>query len=371
MTRGNTSAVGSNTYKVPVNNNQKNPRFSTKLQEDTKEFMKISTQELQYRRSKGLCFKCGEKYTIGHQCRLGHVNCMVLDDEKDAVFKDALGEQDEQTGNPGQPMELSLHALSESLKRKTITLTGILDGEKVFMLVDTGSSDSYINSEMVIGMDINYRWVDQPFSVIMGNGTSVTSNAICPNVHWKINQHSFRFDLKVMEVGGWDIILGVDWMTHFNPITFDFQQLRISLYNQGNEVHLHGQAEDCDMDLIRGKDLRTFIEYKRQMCMALKCKSNTEEGAEPIPQEVGKLLQEYDDVFQKPNSLPPSRSVDHEIPLKSEAQPFKLKPYRYPHCHKEELEKQVTEMLQTGVVKYSNNLFASPVLLVKKKEGTW
>ena len=95
MTRGNASAVGSNTYKVPVNNNQKSPRFSTRPQEDTKEFRKISAQELQYRRSKGLCFKCGEKYTIGHQCRLGHVNCMILDDEEDDVFEDALGEQDE------------------------------------------------------------------------------------------------------------------------------------------------------------------------------------------------------------------------------------------------------------------------------------
>ena len=84
-------------------------------------------------------------------------------------------------------MELSLHALSESLRSKTITLTGILNGEKVFILVDTESSDSYINSEMVIGMDIDYKWVKQPFSVIMGNGTAVTRNAICPNVHWKIN----------------------------------------------------------------------------------------------------------------------------------------------------------------------------------------
>ena len=160
-------------------------------------------------------------------------------------------------------------------------------------------------------------------------------------------------------------------MTHFNPITFYFQQLRISLHNEGNEIHLHGQAEDCDMDLIRGKDLRIFIEYKRQMCMALNCKSKTEEGVETIPQEVIELLRDYDDVLQTPSSLPPSRSVDHEIHLKPEAQPFKLKPYRYPHCPKEEIEKQVAEMLQKGIVKYCNNLFASPVLLVKKKEGTW
>ena len=63
--------------------------------------------------------------------------------------------------------------------------------------------------------------------------------------------------------------------------------------------------------------------------------------------------------------------MDHEIPLKPGTKPFKLKPYRYPHCHKEEIEKQVTEMLQKGIVKCNNSLFASLVLLVKKKEGTW
>ena len=99
-------------------------------------------------------------------------------------------------------MELSLNALSEALKRKTITLTGVLNGEEVSILVDTGSSDSFINSELVFGMDIKYQWVDQPFSVIMGNGACVTSNAVYPGVQWSINQHHFRFNLKAMELGG-------------------------------------------------------------------------------------------------------------------------------------------------------------------------
>ena len=107
------------------------------------------------------------------------------------------------------------------------------------------------------------------------------------------------------------------------------------------------------------------------MAMSGKQDKDREGELEPTPQEVEALLQEYKDVFQTPNSLPPSRSVDHEIPLKPEAQPFKLKPYRYPHCHKEEIERQVADMLQKGIVKHSNSPFVSPVLLVKKKEGTW
>ncbi|XP_027088762.1 uncharacterized protein [Coffea arabica] len=370
LTRSTANTQGTAAYKVPFYNSHKSPRTGN-LQEGTKDTRRLSAQELQFRRNNGLCFKCGEKYGVGHQCKTGHANCMILEEEDEATFEDAVGEHDEHTGNPGQTMDMSLHALSEALKRKTITLTGVLNGEEVLILVDTGSSDSFINSELVIGMDIKYQWVDQPFSVIMGNGTSVTSNAVCPGVKWGINQHQFRFDLKAMELGGWDIILGVDWMTHFSPITFDFQQLRISLHHEGGEIHLHGQADNCDLDLIRGKDLRTFIEYKRQMCMAISSQQSEENSTESMPLAVQELLQDYEDIFQTPHSLPPSRNVDHEIPLKPDAQPFKLKPYRYPHCHKEEIERQVTEMLQTGIVKHSNSPFASPVLLVKKKEGTW
>ena len=46
-------------------------------------------------------------------------------------------------------------------------------------------------------------------------------------------------------------------------------------------------------------------------------------------------------------------------------------PYRYAPALKTEIERQVQHMLDQGIIQKSNNAFASPVLLVKKKDHTW
>jgi hypothetical protein len=83
------------------------------------------------------------------------------------------------------------------------------------------------------------------------------------------------------------------------------------------------------------------------------------------------LLAGFANVFTEPRGLPPPRSCDHGIVLKPGASPVMVRPYRYPAAHKDELERQCATMMAQGIVRRSDSAFSSPVLLVKKADGSW
>lgn len=82
------------------------------------------------------------------------------------------------------------------------------------------------------------------------------------------------------------------------------------------------------------------------------------------------ILKTYEDVFYEPKGLPPTRSHDHSIPLKG-VQHVPMRPYHYPFYQKEEIEKIVKELLDSGLIKHTHSPFSPPVLLVRKGDGTW
>jgi hypothetical protein len=78
-------------------------------------------------------------------------------------------------------------------------------------------------------------------------------------------------------------------------------------------------------------------------------------------------LQSYAELFEEPKELPPSRSCNHSIPLVQGAQPVNIRPYRLSPEIKNEIELQVKEMVDKGIIQHSYNLFLPNVACKKER----
>lgn len=78
-------------------------------------------------------------------------------------------------------------------------------------------------------------------------------------------------------------------------------------------------------------------------------------------------IQEYEDVFYRDGTdLSFSNVIKHNIETKDEF-PVYTKSYRYPFIHKQEVEKQISDMLTKGIIRPSTSPWCSPIWIVPKK----
>ncbi|XP_020249899.1 uncharacterized protein LOC109827316 [Asparagus officinalis] len=112
------------------------------------------------------------------------------------------------------------------------------------------------------------------------------------------------------------------------------------------------------------------------LCSVSLQESTTGTNLEGLPDGMHKLIQEFDVIFQELPHLPPTREIDHQIPLEAGTKPVCIRPYRHAHFLKQEIEKQIEEMLKKGIIRPSHGPLSSPVVmpltqLLKKRNFTW
>ena len=92
-----------------------------------------------------------------------------------------------------------------------------------------------------------------------------------------------------------------------------------------------------------------------------------------VDEQKDRLLEEFSDVVtnEEPTILPPQRSVDHRITFLDEKKVVARRQYRLSHVEVEELVSQVAKLQAKGFITPSASPFNSPVLFVKKKDGTF
>lgn len=268
---------------------------------------------------------------------------------------------------------LSQHAVSGEEAPSTIRLRAQVGDQFMLLLVDSGSTHSFISEAFTQRVSAKTEALP-PVSVRVANGQRLHCNKIVRNLAWQVPGHTFHTDLRVLPLDAYDGVLGMDWLSAHSPMNCHWQLKTIAFETEGKTVQLQG-VRTTDLPPISELDAYELhrMEVANDIWTAalVTVEPAVKENTEPIPSNIQKVLSEYQDVFAEPTVLPPRRQYDHGIHLEPGTTPINTKPYRYSPAQKDEIEKQVHEMLQSGVITHSMSPYAAPVLLVKKKDSSW
>lgn len=222
------------------------------------------------------------------------------------------------------------------------------------------------------------------FRVYVGNGGSLVCNYQCKRVPLSMQGHIFYVDLYVLPIKGPDIVLGVQWLQELGTVAQNFASPSMEFVWKNTKVLLQGDngVSPCKITFLQLQALLS-TDNVHGLFELVSCasdaptsemdnsSSNMVQFPKELPMEILDVLHRYIDLFKPPIGLPPIRAFQHKIHLLPNTKPVNVQPYRYPHFQKVEMEKLVNEMLQQGIIQPSQSPFSSPVLLVKKKDGTF
>lgn len=248
--------------------------------------------------------------------------------------------------------EISLHAILGKSQPTTMKIHGMLHSTEVLILIDGGSTHNFISDVLVNELKLATQPVTS-FGVQIGNGDLIRCGQICKNLSVQINDLKITQDFHPFSLGGADLVLGVQWLATLNTVQANWKELFMIFSIDGKRYKLQGISSGPQKS---SSFQHLAIEPETTPC---------------IPLPLQPVVNQYTTIFEEPQHLPLIRSQNHSIPLMPNSTPPNIRPYRYPYSQKNEIEKQVEQLMAAGFIQPSTSPFSSPVLLVKKKDNSW
>ncbi|XP_022041343.1 uncharacterized protein LOC110943921 [Helianthus annuus] len=284
---------------------------------------KVTNKYMDDKRVKGECFYCNEKYVAGHSrvCK-GKKQLFLV--EVDEYPKDEeLEGLEEESSVQGDP-QISLNALMGIPSYSTMQVVGTVGTKQLYILLDSGSTHNLMSSALAQKLRCLVKQINN-VQVTVADGNKVECVNVCKDFQWVMQGNWFTTDMLVIDLNNYDIVLGIQWLETLNDIIWNFKNLTRKFTVAGQEFELRGTKKQgvslCSMDkiamMIKSQvnvsqaQLFTIQDSTTKDCMYQPIIGNTEEKA-----NIDILLQEYEDIFEVPQGLPPLRPFDHKIVLK-------------------------------------------------------
>lgn len=117
------------------------------------------------------------------------------------------------------------------------------------MLVDSGSSTSFVDAQLATKL-VGVTPLARAGRVKVAGGGELQCLAAIPRCKWSSQGHEFTTDMKVLSLGMYDAILGMDWLEEHSPMTVDWKGKHITIPDARGTVHLHRQPSTTSCEVI-------------------------------------------------------------------------------------------------------------------------
>ncbi|KAJ9558601.1 hypothetical protein OSB04_013215 [Centaurea solstitialis] len=321
------------------------------------------------KKAKGLCFRCDGKFTPGHKCPEKSLQVLVVFDGEPE------GEEEEPEMETDEPVQLEMVEVSANsvygfTDPHTMKLRGKLGKQAVVVLIDSGATHNFVSAQFVslLGLKVDRT---RETRVRLGNGRFDRSLGLCRSVVLQLPGLRVVEDFFPLELGSTDVILGIKWLRTLGDMRVNWSTLMMSFEGPEGMVTLKGIPGLTRAEASLQAMARDVEGVSEGFLVGLAALDEDPHQIHQIHPELDSVLQQFSEMFEMPAGLPPHRDHEHAIVLKGGTEPINVRPYRYPQLQKDEIERLVREMVDAGIIRPSTSPFSSPVLLVKKKDGSW
>lgn len=268
---------------------------------------------------------------------------------------------------------------SESLQ---MTFPARVNKYATSVLIDTGATHCFVDKAFAERLGL--RVVPEIGQVACGGDMQATTTGFAA---FPLKMQSFHGIVKCyvieMPQHGFDIILGETWLTPRQAV-LDYGSRTVTYSQAGKSKSLQSGPRDTATDacadislsLMSAKELQELhtefkSEIRRAGNKAFTVFVHFQEAPKPQPEgQAAEIVDEFRDVFgDMPPGLPPLRTIGHTIDT-GDHPPISKPAYRLSPKEKEEVQRQVTELLGKGLIQPSQSPYGAPVLFVQKKDGT-
>ncbi|MCO5602462.1 hypothetical protein L7F22_056594 [Adiantum nelumboides] len=206
----------------------------------------------------------------------------------------------------------------------------------------------------------------------MASGSIVSCEEQIVELLFQLEGHSTSQSLRVLKMGKFQGILGMDWLIK-NKADIHCRQGTVSFYSLNEEqVYIHGRRGNALLRVVKAKKLIKGLRKGLSLYVLKLNKPEKESKEKETEDKEPEWLSEFSDVFpEELTDLPPTRGLVHDITLVPGAQPIAKSPYKMSLLEALELKNQLTQLLEQGFIRPSVSPWGAPILFQKKKDGTF